>query len=1671
MAITYLDEPASPVSEKITYLDDPQKVEAPKFTVLTPDEEVDFRGKYQNISKRLGLNPDPDDPKHFYDYRGAYKAGKLEPGTDGHFTSEFKMEGHPRMVVDGVDTKTGKKAPQITYLPEKGERELPPDQTAENQNPENTVVSAPEVVSQMQAAGMVPKPAKKPAWLPRGDGSDLVGFVPFHGFTEAAHEGYRSAQGIGKEASEVGAELLLGRALGPKVAPLIEKPLDVVAGAAVGATAAAGTAFNPVTAGATKLEDAYYVARDYIQKRAAGTPITPQTLKEYEKKVATGFSAMFPEAKPEVTESVAKNFFSDLTSQALNEKFNTALLVLGGVEAAGGGKPLKMPTRKPSALPGQPAAIVEAPPVELPTKPVETPREVLTEKPVEPPVKPEDAKKEMQDGIANVFRSDGAKNAKEAKDQLVQQLELAEKAAPEKQEQPGHNKWVTVEVPGDGTFTVINTKENVGTLLKKAKRLATSDVPDKGYVEHGPTKADREWLKEQLESQGKEPAPGVITDAAQVQEIRNSIAEGQLTLRTGEFNGRKLSPEEMLQVRRQVENDLAKIGESKLAGKTTTMRPAPEAEITDVTPGGYGPPHKPSEIPVPEARSMEDVQLSARGQPKLLPEGTSKAPVPSRRAIIEDVAKALDIPVRFGRLFSGRGGVIKNAGGYFMSKPNIIASKLANDLITVSHEGGHKLDDTFNIWKNKALQKELDFLGDNKREDSFSSWTHSKPFKYKLKEGVAEFTRYWMMEPEKAQKIAPNTFKEFESILNSDPKLRAAFDKARDDIRVWRESDAQGRIRGSVSVGEPALKSNRPSERLINQFIDEYHTLSKVVDFAGKTRGKPLEPINDPYMLARLFKGMDGTVQSFLKNGTVDFRTRGITGEGLETIIKPIADSGKLGDFRDYMISRRARELHRRGKETGLRESDVNSTFEKLSKEHPEFSESFDKLQEWNDRLLQYAVDSKLLSPETKAVIQEMNRDYVPYNRIFEVGAGEAAVEGGGTGRGLNAGGNAFKGIKGSTRDIIDPLESMVKNTFHIISAADKNWINLALADLSKEPGMGRFVRRAAPKVIANKVALAELKDQLIKMGADFTALDEAKAKLAKQGHDVSNLESELLLTFFETSKQPSYGENIIKVNRAGKSEYYQLDPELYRSVKSLDRDEMNMLGRFMTGFANVKRSGVTLVPDFVISNATRDTIASAIQSKYNHVPFVQTIRGLFSLIGRPDLVNEWAVSGGKLGIENMYFDRTATQKALQSMLGKRLDGSPYTAADWAALTLKSPLELLRKMSAISELATRVGEYEIARNQLAKKGMLPENYRRLAAFESRNLLDFARSGAKMKAWNGMMPFFNAQVQGIVRMGEAFKKNPIGTTVKAFSWLTVPTAILYSINRNDPEYWDRPQWERDLFWLFPFGKDDAGKTRFLRIPKPFEWGAVFATLPERIFQWADKRDPKAFDELGQRIAGSFTPLPTGNPIFSILEVMAGEQGYSFWRGKKIVPESQKGLPPELQFDDRTSLTAKKLGRALKVSPKKIDYAIYGVGGGLANQTVHYGLDSILSLATGDETAELKPIPGRRFVTTPAGFESQAVEQFYQKLDKLKRERARLQAGEASEVAPEELGQLPAMERLSRGLSGLRKMGQQETDSKKKQEIQLQIRQLILPFIQQPEKEGLKMGVEGGNDSEK
>ncbi len=81
-----------------------------KLTSLTDSQEQKFQTEFAKVAEANNININPDDPLHFYDYRALFEeTGELK-STRKHFPSKFKLLGHPNLIVDGKDTRTGEKA-------------------------------------------------------------------------------------------------------------------------------------------------------------------------------------------------------------------------------------------------------------------------------------------------------------------------------------------------------------------------------------------------------------------------------------------------------------------------------------------------------------------------------------------------------------------------------------------------------------------------------------------------------------------------------------------------------------------------------------------------------------------------------------------------------------------------------------------------------------------------------------------------------------------------------------------------------------------------------------------------------------------------------------------------------------------------------------------------------------------------------------------------------------------------------------------------------------------------------------------------------------------------------------------------------------------------------------------------------------------------------------------------------------------------------------------------------------------------------------------------------------------------------------------------------------------------------------------------------------------------
>lgn len=912
-----------------------------------------------------------------------------------------------------------------------------------------------------------------------------------------------------------------------------------------------------------------------------------------------------------------------------------------------------------------------------------------------------------------------------------------------------------------------------------------------------------------------------------------------------------------------------------------------------------------------------------------------------RSDIAKQLSEKLNVPIR-------RGKFNLKALGIFKQGPEVIRIK-SGGLSTIFHEVGHFLDQHFNISNRIGVQERKSLMTEY-------GYKYEGQAKKQRQEAFAEFLRFMMTGQEsKAKQLAPKFYDEYAALIETLPEVKTVLDTATSDYRRWREMPATAKVLSNISIGKEKgphffEKISNSLDVLYTSLIDDLYPISKFSKLAGKI---PVQ--ENPYILARNMRGWVGKASTFLEKGTFGKNfwevkdgkmTPKFTGKSFRDIVKPISDKGNLNDFRVYLVSQRVLELKSRGIKTGISDKDAMESLQEISKKHPEFNVASKELYKYQDSLLRYAFENGLLGREGYTKIKELNKYRVPFYRVME-----ESDRLGSTNKRKVAGNlsSSIKKIKGSERDIVDPLEGIIKDTYAIISASERNNIGMAMARLARQsPEMGRMFEEVDKAKTPVNVNVKEV-------------LEKAMGIIGKDAEGIIPPElSEIVATIFRPMQQS--GPNMININFGDKTRVFQLEKELFKSLQGLNDEDIALIMRILAMPAKVLRAGATLTPDFAVRNPIRDQFSAMVFSKYGFKPGINLVSGIGETFKRGDVYDLWRMAGGE---HSMFvsLDRENLQKNLKEIASGKKDKALHI--------LRHPLDTLRIMSEIGEQATRLGEMKL--------GLSKMDNPIAAAFASREVtLDFARIGAKTKAMNQITAFWNANVQGTDKVVRAFKDKPFQTLVRILLGITLPSVLLYFANRNDKRYREIPQWQRDLFWIV------LTPNHIYRIPKPFELGIMFGSVPERILESIDNSDPEVFDQLMKSIMDGGSPgfIPTG-----LIPIIENITNYSFFLDRPIVSEGKQGLPPEYQSNTYTSETAKIIGETLGYSPAKIDNLIQGYSGGLGR----YATQSIDAVLKGTGLRSVPTAPAKDLadypvikafvVRNPVGSSSESVNRIY------------------------------------------------------------------------------------------
>lgn len=901
----------------------------------------------------------------------------------------------------------------------------------------------------------------------------------------------------------------------------------------------------------------------------------------------------------------------------------------------------------------------------------------------------------------------------------------------------------------------------------------------------------------------------------------------------------------------------------------------------------------------------------------------------SRKQILDDVNSIFGATIKKGRV--GK----KGTNGWYNPKTDIIRTRTFGDPRTVMHELGHYVDARFKFSNRPGFDTEFS----NVIHKRFGNAYNKGGIKTIRKKGIAEFFHDYVTRRKTAASEFPTFYKEFKQILEGDKDLHAAVDKLSYVGHQWYAQPVWERMKGGISFGgkenllQKTIKFFKDSKEVARKvyhepyttLVDELHPLEELISEVEKRAGRKLRVEENAFKQAWLARGWAGKAKALIERGVPE---KGII--AFKDIVRKIPDK-LLKDFSTYLTALRELDMNRWNKSlpegetkliTRYTEAECLETIKHYEKS-PVFKKAAAEIHKYTDYLLsEEAVNAGMLSKEAAAAMKNKYPHYVPFFREFY----EAAdTPGKGTGKGFVNVGAVTKKMKGSTLDVIDPIESIARSTYAIINAVERNKVGQSIVRLSKIDGMGALVEKV-----------------------------DGAAKV--------------------TDHSFSVWEN-------GKKVVYNTTPELYQAFKMLNPEGANMVVKILSVPAKWLRAGAVLSPEFMLRNPARDMISATVYSKHGFIPVADTLKGLALYLHKGDTYWEYMRSG-------------AAQANLVSLDRNYLSGQIrdlMTRPGVKKMVTTNPIEILRGLSEATEMATRLAEFHNVRkgytgigNRLFGKTRKPGSIQD-AALESRDItLDFSRIGSHTKSWNKISAFFNASIQGTDKMFRAWRENPLDMTIKTAMFITMPSVLLWYLNKDDPRYQELPQWQKDIFWIIPT------KDTLIKIPKPFELGILFGTVPERMLQWMYDKDRgqkgNGFKGLGDVIIDNMVPNVSPTALVPALEAATN---YSLFMNRNIVPQHERdNLPPAMQYGPYTSAVGKGIGKMFDVSPRIVDNTIRGYTGGLGG----FGLtlsDSVLGMGEERPAKRISEMPGIRGFTATPYASSESVQQVYDEFDRQNR----------------------------------------------------------------------------------
>lgn len=499
-----------------------------------------------------------------------------------------------------------------------------------------------------------------------------------------------------------------------------------------------------------------------------------------------------------------------------------------------------------------------------------------------------------------------------------------------------------------------------------------------------------------------------------------------------------------------------------------------------------------------------------------------------RTEMVRAIEKAFDVPIDVGVSREAVSSKSKRVLGYYKPRAENIRIRSAQDVPTVAHEVAHMLDNrvfSANRWRSEGKPENA---GVKLHRKVFHPWldelsTIASPGP-KGSEGFAEFVRHYVQRPAFAAQAAPRFYRDFEAMVKQDAP--EAYDMLHWMRRQWAKYEAQpalAKARSQYEFGPPPHPDGSLLERAIktpakayNAIVNQFYPARRMMmDLYGKpdrdASGKRVpwsnvQAVEDTESLLHNLAGSQAKIDAFIKRGrgaiswNDPLGERGPIGPSLEDIMARIPKSD-YQDFSAYLGHRaqvfrfdNAVRKKARGERAVLPQltTDIQSMRTQLAEAEarPGFKAAADEINTLQRQVLNYFLASGYRGKyrALEKFLEDPENFYVPLWRFME---GPQFEKAGGKGQG---GGFSVENLwdpigraKSSSRQVLDPIQNVMRNIHTLVHLAEKNEVAISLAKAMRRPGAGKYLQEYREDMVPVPLH----RDEVLRMIDKFLSVEQ----------------------------------------------------------------------------------------------------------------------------------------------------------------------------------------------------------------------------------------------------------------------------------------------------------------------------------------------------------------------------------------------------------------------------------------------------------------------------------------------------------------------------------------------------------------------------------------------------